>query len=163
MNYRVLVVLITFLCTYMTRVESCGDALHANCELWWNITGAECSDVLTFFTQQFKSCCADSDIQKAYTNYSLTNVDPDNLIVSGTITFSDGYTDQQTIQLNQAGSTCNAYACSHSESLSYYDYCANFCDIHNLIRGISYSWTETMGDCRFHPDSGKQDSYCNGQ
>jgi len=146
-----------------STVNACGEFLHASCELYWVISNAPCQTVLKFFAQQFQDCCADKDIGANYTGYTLTNFDNTNLIVSGSILFKDGYIDDQTITLTQDGNNCNADACSQSESVSYYDYCANYCDVHNLIRGIPFTWNETIGTCRFHPDNGQQDSYCNGQ
>jgi hypothetical protein len=142
-------------------VSDCGDLFHAHCELYWNFENARCTDVLQILAGQFKACCMDKDIEPNYTHYSLSSVDTDTLTVSGTIKFNDGYVDDQTIQLTQNGTDCSGYGCSHSESLSYYDYCANYCDIHNLVRGIGYQFTETTGSCRNYPDN--PDVYCNSQ
>lgn len=142
---------------------ACGNALHAHCQLNWNFADVQCSTLLQIFANQFRHCCLDSSIKADYTNYTLVSLDTQNLVVQGHITFNDGYIDDQTITLTQSGANCTAVACSVSESLSYYDYSANYCDSHNLARGIGYTFTETISECKFHPDQGQEDTYCNTQ
>jgi len=102
-------------------------------------------------------------IQPNYTHYTLTSFDPAAITVSGKMHFLDGYIDDQTIQFVQQGSNCFATACSVSESLSFWDYDANYCDVHNLVRNIGYEFTETIGGCRFKPKPGQENLYCNTQ
>jgi len=148
---------------FLSCVHSCGDLLHAHCELYWTFFDAQCTDVLSILANQFKQCCMEPTIDVNYTHYHLVSYNPSSLTVSGKLQFNDGYIDDQTITLTQNGTNCSGYGCSHSESLSYYDYDANYCDIHNLVRDIGYDFNETMGECRFHPDVGDEDSYCNHQ
>jgi hypothetical protein len=56
-----------------------------------------------------------------------------------------------------------AIACSQSKSLSYYDYDANFCDVHNLMAGLGFNYTESASHCRFKPAPGQEAAICNKQ
>eukprot|EP00013_Stygamoeba_regulata_P026878 CAMPEP_0177655982 /NCGR_PEP_ID=MMETSP0447-20121125/15285_1 /TAXON_ID=0 /ORGANISM="Stygamoeba regulata, Strain BSH-02190019" /LENGTH=164 /DNA_ID=CAMNT_0019159993 /DNA_START=14 /DNA_END=508 /DNA_ORIENTATION=+ len=146
-------------------VAGCGKFAHASCELEWAFT-ADCSTVLAALAPQFNPgmpSCKISTIQASYQNYTLDSIDKDNMVITGHIIFSDKYVDTQTISLSASGSGCVATACSTSNSLSYYDYSANFCDTHNIARCSGLPFKETIKTCRFHPDSGKEDSYCDGQ
>lgn len=92
-----------------------------------------------------QNCCAQKSIDKAYTNYTLVSADQGSLTLQSNLHFSDGYVDDQSvflkailpnssaIQLSSSGGICVASVCSFSESLSVYDYCANYCDGHNLV------------------------------
>jgi hypothetical protein len=105
-------VLLVVVATFLALSNACGDAFHAHCQLQWyplrNISeqerlfnGTQCSTMVAVFTKQFQSCCAEKAIQEPYTHYTLVSSDPNKLYVSGTITFSDGYVDQQFIQFTQ--------------------------------------------------------------
>merc|ERR1711988_1485608 len=137
----------------------CGDLFHAHCEQTWTVENAQCSRVKEFLAQQFKSCCADPDIMKNYTQYQLMSVN--DSVVQGNITFTDKYVDVQTISLSQSGPNCIADACSVSHSLSFYGYDANFCDSYNLIRGGGFNFSYTLQSCLFHPSSGQEEAVCN--
>jgi len=145
--------------------QGCGDLLHAHCQLYWTFPDVQCATLLPIFVNQFKDCCMEKTILPQYTNYTLVNYssDPSDLWVNGKLRFTDHYVDDQNIVFSQNGTACSASACSHSESLSYYDYDANFCDVHNLARGIGYSFSENITNCRFQPPVGQHDSYCNQQ
>ena len=175
-----LIVILCLIClTVNMAAPSCGELLHASCQMDWVFNNTKCSDLATKFANQFKSCCVDKDITANYTRYTLDSLDVAAGVVKGHIEFLDGYVDKQTLTLTQQGADCSVYACSQSESVSVYDYCANFCDIRNLARGLGY-FTQTVGKCSYVPSNGKcpafgsfgafsgvvgpeDDEYCNNQ
>jgi len=136
----------------LSLVDCCGITFHASCEINWIFSNIQCTKVFADIVQQFQSCCAQKSISPNYRNYRLLYFNNRTLNVAGQITFTDGYIDRQEFTFTQSGSDCKGYGCSVSQSLSVYDYCANYCDLRNLVRGLGYTIDEKIGSCSYVPN-----------
>jgi len=149
----ILALLFLVVATYtVDSAATCGSPGHAHCSLTWIIQG-QCTDVFNKIKANIETCCAQKTIKTQYTNYTLLSADLPTLSLKSHIHFTDKYIDDQEIDLVQDGLVCNASVCSHAESPSNYDYCANYCDGHNLIRGLGLVFTETIGVCKYIPNA----------
>jgi len=177
---QAILALLFLVATVNAQAAVCGSPGHAHCALTWQIEG-QCTDAFAKLKANIQTCCGQATIKKQYTNYTLISSDATTLTLNSHIHFTDNYIDDQQINLVQNGTFCTATVCSHAESPSNYDYCANYCDGHNLIRGIGLVFTEVIGVCRYVPNASAQcpgaisasggavagadpkDTYCDGQ
>jgi len=160
MKLYLAVIALIFLTTSVSA--QCGDLLHASCELNWIFRNCSCPALLNQIQKQFKNCCVDDNIVQQYRNYTLLAFTPATLTVSGKITYpTTNDIDTQTITLTQNGADCRGYGCSESEAYGWDDEGGNFCDLHNLIRGLGYDYIENIGECEYHPSYADRDTVCN--
>lgn len=106
------------------------------------------------------------------------------MVVSGKIHFNDGYIDDQTISLTQNGTDCAAYVSfgtnflnrRHAPTLKVFHIMTTTLTIVIFTIWVTFGkhsfhasarlgipFTESVGQCRFQPPAGQQDSYCNMQ
>ena len=62
------------------------------------------------------------------------------------------YVDDIIFMVGGDGSTCTVQSKSRSQTLSYYDYDTNFCNMYNVFRssGVAFS-APKVGDCKWVP------------
>jgi len=144
----------SLLVAFSDAQPTCGAMFHASCELSW-VVGSSCANTKAFVKANIQNCCVQKTIAKPYTNYTLTGEGSNWL--SGTHGFTDGYVDMVVFKFQDKANICAVNACSQSLSLSVYDYCANYCNVRNIIRGIAYPVDETIGSCSYVP---QEDATC---
>ena len=72
------------------------------------------------------------------------------------------YVDDVEFVLSGTGETCNVSAKSQSQSLSYYDYDTNYCNMYNVFRssGVKFS-PVTTSQCNWVPKPEDLEATCN--
>jgi len=155
MKAQLFVLLVLFsIFSLSTLVEAaCGKFFHASCQIDFEFLNTPCTKVYHDVVENFQYCCAEKKITPNYRNYKLLGNSSSSLTVNGQITFTNGYVDFQDFTFTQVGANCKASGCSMSNSVSVYDYCANYCNLRNLVRGFGYTINERIGICSYIPNS----------
>ena len=125
------------------------DALHANCALSWNFAGTcdNAYNTLQNTLTNFKD--------PAGGNYAIVQKNsPSSIWVTRTTPVKKYVDDIEfTVGSNVSGS-CTMSAKSRSQSLSYYDYSTNYCNMFNVIRTSGLKYTNLQASqCKFPADS----------
>ena len=135
------------------------DSFHAHCQ---------------FETTVDKSCAETyTTLQKVLTDFSENNKDPARGFYSKKeedvnktlwytrLTSGKKYTDDMEYLFTDAGSSCKITGKSRSQSLSYYDYQTNYCNIYNPLRvsGLTFSEPSTS-QCKYPADPKQREAQC---
>jgi len=132
------------------------DSFHANCAMQTTVS-AKCSDVKAAFDKTVASPTWDP----AGGLYAVKQQTANSLWVTRT-TPTKHYVDDIEFLLTDQGSVCNISAKSRSETMSYYDYDTNFCNMYNVFKssGVAYT-TPTTSECKWVPTAADLEATCN--
>eukprot|EP00744_Colponema_vietnamica_P004289 GILI01006434.1.p1 GENE.GILI01006434.1~~GILI01006434.1.p1 ORF type:complete len:197 (-),score=88.72 GILI01006434.1:154-672(-) len=125
------------------------DAFHANCKLQATFKGQQCLDLYHSLEKGVIS-----GLVKDPSNglYELLGKDEGKLVLRATRTTPvKKYVDDVILQLVQQGDNCFVEGKSRSQSLSYYDYSTNFCNLYNPLRVLDIPFDKDVQECKFHP------------
>ena len=126
------------------------DSFHAHCQIEATIDGSNCADTLQALSDYVKSGKDEATPAGIY-----THVAEDSTMVQATRKTANGkYTDDVMWSTVGAGTdtSCTINAKSRSQSLSYYDYSVNFCNMYNPLRGTVFKGAITdikVSNCKF--------------
>jgi len=122
------------------------DAFHANCAIQVTYPGQQCSAVYSSMKAvltQFQGGDAGRGVyafvdQKQDTYFWMTRTTP-----------VKKYVDDIAFELVQSGSDCVVKSRSKSQSLSYYDYSTNFCNMWNPLKNTGAFTSQKVTSCPF--------------
>ena len=127
------------------------DSFHAHCQIdEIQIDGTNCADTLKAISDYVKAGKDEASPPGQYTHHS-----EDATMVWATRKTANGkYTDDVMWTTVGAGTdtSCTIQAKSKSQSLSYYDYNVNFCNMYNPLRGTVFKGAITdakVSSCKF--------------
>ena len=133
------------------------DQFHAHCQLETNFS-LVCSELMAVMYVNFENF---TDPAKG--TYKKVEESADYFWFTRTTPVKH-YVDDVEFTLSEVDSnTCKVTAKSRSQSLSYYDYNTNFCNMYNVIRetkGVDFSPVKAS-NCKFQPDTDKINEICN--
>ncbi|CDW82094.1 UNKNOWN [Stylonychia lemnae] len=123
------------------------DALHANCALKVTYKGQTCDTVLPKIESVIKSFTPEPESKGLY----AIKEDGSDYVWSTRTTPTHHYVDDIIFETDASNGDCVVESKSRSESLSYYDYETNYCNmwaVHNVVGGFT---DVTPSDCKFIP------------
>ena len=84
--------------------------------------------------------------------YSVFEEREGDYVWSTRLTANKKYTDDQIFEFNKVGNTCQVAAKSRSQSLSYYDYSVNYCNMWNIFNEVGRFTIDSTPDCAYPAD-----------
>ena len=120
-------------------------SLHAHCELKASFAQS-CADLYSSVEQAISS---DADGGPSKGLYAIKETGSNEYIWATRTTPVKHYQDNIVFQFSGTGTACQIDARSQSESLSYYDYDTNYCNMWNIFNQANSTFT------------GLSDSHCN--
>ena len=122
-------------------------SLHAHCELSLTIN-ASCADTYAAFDGKLKSFT-----DPAGGDYAIVQESAGSSVWVTRTTPVKHYVDDIIFEVSGTGATCNVVAKSQSQSLSYYDYDTNYCNMYNVFRNSGLTFGAiTPSECKWVPD-----------
>lgn len=122
------------------------DAFHANCAIDVTYAGKQCSSVfasLKAVLTQFQA----GDVGKGV--YAFVDQKQDTYFWTTRTTPVKKYVDDIAFELSQVGGDCVVKSRSKSQSLSYYDYSTNFCNMWNPLKNTGAFTNQKVSACPF--------------
>jgi len=133
------------------------DMLHAHCGMQTTIS-ASCSDVYAALNKTVQNPSWDP----ASGAYAVKQEVTDSSLWVTRTTPTKHYVDDIEFIFTAKGATCDVAAKSRSETLSYYDYDTNFCNMYNVFKSSGVSYTPvTTSDCKWVPSAADIEATCN--
>ena len=122
---------------------------HAHCELTLTVANTECADVMLALENTMIAWSAGGPAKGIYTNVAQSESSTWYTRTTPVKKYVDDIMFDATIY---NGIDCNVVAKSQSQSLSYYDYDTNYCNMYNVFRksGLKYG-TITPSQCKWVP------------
>ena len=122
------------------------DAFHANCAIDATYAGEQCSSVFASMKAvltQFQGGDVGKGVyafvdQKEGTYFWMTRTTP-----------VKKYVDDIAFEFSQVGADCVVKSRSRSQSLSYYDYSTNFCNMWNPLKNTGSFTNQQVSSCPF--------------
>ena len=125
------------------------DSLHAKCQLTTTFPGTQCSELYFHFDTEVRRY---GNGDAAGGVYTIFEQEPTNYVWSTRRTGGKGkYVDDQIFSLTQKGSDCEVEGKSRSQSMSYYDYDTNFCNLWNVYNAVGGMGEVSRENCKFFP------------
>ena len=127
------------------------DAFHADCHVSATFDGVSCDTLYTLIDAEIRRWNSDttSPSQGVYTLKEEAN---DDYIWSTRLTKNKKYTDDQIFEFTTTNAGCTVAGHSRSQSMSYYDYSVNFCNLWNVYNGTGNAFTYSVGKCGYPAD-----------
>lgn len=122
------------------------DAFHANCAIDVTYAGQQCSSVfdsLKTVLTQFQGGDAGKGV------YAFVDQKEDTYFWTTRTTPVKKYVDDIAFELSQVGGDCVVKSRSKSQSLSYYDYSTNFCNMWNPLNNAGDFTNQRVSSCPF--------------
>jgi len=133
------------------------DSLHANCAMQTTIA-ASCADTYAALGKTVASPSWDP----AHGVYEVHYHVQDKIIWVTRTTPTKHYVDDIEFLLSANGTSCNISAKSRSETMSYYDYDTNFCNMYNVFKSSGVAFTPvTTSECKWVPEAKDLEATCN--
>ena len=112
------------------------DSFHAHCQVQFDVQ-KDCATALKDLSDYVKSGRDEASPAGKYASFQ----EDSTMVWATRLTANGKYTDDvQWQKLNDGtDSSCTIVGKSRSQSLSYYDYNVNFCNIFNPLRGTGYT------------------------
>ena len=133
------------------------DALHAHCGMQTTV-GTSCDDVYAALNKTVST----SGFDPAGGIYAIKQATSgSNLWVTRT-TPTKHYVDDIEFTLTGTKAVCSITAKSQSETLSYYDYDTNYCNMYNVFKKSGIEFTPvTTSECSWIPKPADLEATCN--
>ena len=132
------------------------DSLHAHCSL-----------TTTFNDSCHNTFAALDDTVVSFTDpasgiYAMKEVASDHYVWVTRTTPVKKYVDDIIFEVSGDGSSCTVTSKSRSQTLSYYDYDTNYCNMYNVFRnsGVTFD-SPKLGDCKWVPEAADLEATCN--
>ena len=133
------------------------DTAHAHCAMATTLS-ASCSDVYSALSTTVAKPAWDP----ASGAYAVKQEVAGSMIWVTRTTPTKHYVDDIEFTLTGTGASCEVSAKSRSETLSYYDYDTNYCNMYNVFKssGVKFS-PVTTDQCAWVPDAADVEATCN--
>ena len=132
------------------------DAFHADCHLTAEFDGMSCDSLYALVDNEIRSWDSSTKSPAAGV-YGLKEEANNDYIWSTRKTKNEKYTDDQLFEFTATASGCQVSGHSRSQSMSYYDYSVNYCNLWNVYNGITTStpFTVSTGKCGYPAEDPK--------
>ena len=127
------------------------DAFHADCHVTATFDGISCDSLYALVDNEIRSWGSDTT-SPAQGVYTLKEEATDDYIWSTRLTKNKEYTDDQLFEFTSTNTGCVVAGHSRSQSMSYYDYSVNFCNLWNVYNGTGNAFTYSVGSCGYPAD-----------
>ena len=120
------------------------DAFHANCAIDVTYPGQQCSTtyaLMLYWLTQFQQ----GDVGKGV--YAFVDQKQDTYFWVTRTTPVKKYVDDIAFEFSQVGANCLVKSRSKSQSLSYYDYSTNFCNMWNPLKNTGEFMNQQVSSC----------------
>ena len=124
------------------------DAFHADCHVTAVFDGVTCSDLYSTVDSKVKSWNSDTT-SPSQGVYTLKEEATNDYIWTTRLTKNKKYTDDQLFEFTDSNGGCQVTGHSKSQSMSYYDYSVNFCNLWNVYNGTGDKFTFSVGKCGY--------------
>ena len=125
------------------------DSFHAHCALTFDVQGS-CADAYTAMDNMVKT---NADPASPKGTYSAKQETAGKYLWSQRKTANGKYIDDVDFTFADSNGNCKVSARSRSETLSYYDYNVNFCNMYNVARGAKVQFSNVQhSNCAWVPD-----------
>ena len=126
------------------------DSFHADCHVSATFDSKTCDEVYTAMDAEIRAWNS-STTSPAGGLYKLKEEADSDYIWSTRLTKNEKYTDDQLFEFTETNTGCTVNGHSRSQSMSYYDYSVNFCNLWNAYNGIG-GFTYSVGKCGYPAD-----------
>ena len=129
------------------------DAFHADCHVSATFDGVSCDSLYALIDNEVRTWTTETS--PAQGSYALKEEANDDYIWSTRLTKNGKYTDDQLFEFTTTNAGCTIAGHSRSQSMSYYDYSVNFCNLWNVYNGTGNAFTYSVGKCGYPADDPK--------
>uniref|UniRef100_A0A7S3I0M7 Uncharacterized protein n=2 Tax=Choreotrichia TaxID=141411 RepID=A0A7S3I0M7_9SPIT len=123
------------------------DSFHADCHVSAQFDGVSCDSLYALMDAEIRSWNSDTT-SPAQGVYNLKEESVDDYIWSTRLTKNQKYTDDQLFEFSSNDTGCAVTGRSRSQSMSYYDYSVNFCNLWNVYNGLNLT-SYSVGKCGY--------------
>ena len=127
------------------------DSFHADCHVNAQFDGVSCDSVYALVDANIRSW-GSATTSPAAGIYNIKEEANDDYIWSTRKTKNMKYTDDQLFEFVENNQGCAVTGHSRSQSMSYYDYSVNFCNLWNVYNGVGSAFTFSTGKCGYPAD-----------
>ena len=127
------------------------DAFHADCHVSAQFDGLSCENLWALIDAEIRRWDSDTT-SPSQGVYNIKEESLNDYVWSTRLTKNKAYTDDQLFQLTSNSSGCAVDGHSRSQSVSYYDYSVNFCNLWNVYNGVGDAFTYSVGKCGYPAD-----------
>ena len=127
------------------------DAFHADCHVTAQFDGISCDNLYALVDNEIRSW-GSAETSPAAGIYNLKEETLNDYIWSQRLTKNKKYTDDQLFEFVASDKGCQITGRSRSQSMSYYDYSVNFCNLWNVYNGTGNKFTYSTGKCGYPAD-----------
>ena len=127
------------------------DAFHADCHVSAQFDGISCENLFALVDNEIRAWNSDTT-SPAQGVYTLKEENLNDYIWSTRLTKNKKYTDDQLFEFASNDTGCSVTGRSRSQSMSYYDYSVNFCNLWNVYNGTGNAFTYSVGKCGYPAD-----------
>ena len=127
------------------------DSMHAHCAMNVTFEGVTCNSLYQLVDYQVRAFeNGDKCSQPGF--YGVFEENESSYVWSTRETANKKYVDDQLFEFTQSGNTCQVAAKSRSQSLSYYDYSVNYCNMWNILSEVGTFTIDSVKDCKYPAD-----------
>ena len=127
------------------------DSFHADCHVSAQFDNLTCSEVYHLVDTEIRQW-GSSETSPSGGIYNVKEESENDYIWSTRKTKNMKYTDDQLFEFTSNSAGCNVAGRSRSQSMSYYDYSVNFCNLWNAYNGVTDAFTFSVGKCGYPAD-----------
>ena len=121
---------------------------HAHCSLAADFVDTPCDQLYDTFQSNLASWNVDTASPSGGV-YNIKESADDDYIWTTRLTKNKKYTDDQLFEFQPSNGGCSIVGRSRSQSMSYYDYSVNFCNLWNVYNGTGSKFTYSTGKCGY--------------
>ena len=135
------------------------DMFHADCHVTAQFDSMSCADLYQGIDKEIRAWNSDTT-SPSQGVYTLKEENDTEYIWSTRLTKNKKYTDDQIFMFEDSNGGCKVSGHSRSQSVSYYDYSVNFCNLWNVYNNLGSAFTYDTGSCASEPKSKDVASTC---
>ncbi len=124
------------------------DSMHANCAMQVIYKGQQCSATFSTLEAKIKTLTPEPNAQGTY---AIVESAQNDYIWTTRETPTKHYVDDIIFEFKQSGSDCVVNSRSRSQTLSYYDYETNYCNMYNPHRYVGGFTDLSTSQCKWVP------------
>ena len=130
------------------------DSFHADCHVSAQFDSISCENLWALVDAEIREWGTDTT-SPAGGIYNIKEEAVNDYIWSTRQTKNKKYVDDQLFEFAANGSGCAITGHSRSQSMSYYDYSVNFCNLWNAYDQVGQAFTYSVGKCGYPADDPK--------
>ena len=137
------------------------DSFHAHCQ-FETVSDKSCAETYSTLQGVLTSFGAPGNQDPARGFYNKVSEVTNKTLWYTRLTSGKKYTDDMEFLFADTANGCTITAKSQSQSLSYYDYYTNYCNMYNPLRvsGLNFSEPKTS-QCKYPADVAQREAQCN--